>query len=593
MADIMSYAMQQAEVWAYEVAEEADIARAGNWDDYHPRLTLTFDGANARGDAEEFAQGLIQRFPGARGGTAIEMGGSWQVSMIDTDKMMPRVRPGGPVDAAAVDDIIGEASQDMSRGTPVDVNIDYGETYVAGPDKLSNGEYDWKGHNASTQNKLAARGTSADWAKLDGLRTSHTAQLEWGLEEVAPKNYARAKRGEPITDVLEDSRGGSVFGTTTPTGASTALVRGYGAADALTGLHELIHVFSIAGMDDSLRDVVTKSWEQYATDVEAHAARLDARAAAHPNKSAATRFRNQANAARSGLQNPTPGAWGKAQEEYFVQLVFDWIDNGTVVDPEMANAVGHFRNWLAITQKQRAADGLPPVKASPQMQAKLSRMFQRPGVETVPYSIEQETMRQAARQVVRSSWEEAHATQFYKHDRSMVERSINHPYIGLYPASYMWGKVLPEMVRFLALRPFGMTTPFLGWNVAREVGDTIRTQSETDPSFKKFLEDNEDAFMFLSMFFPALPQDIPANASLPLRRIAEQGLENEQTIAQGGTPEGIDYMKGAQDAIQYAVGPLGTVRTINDIVGMGGKLLNTVLGGQNEEDETRNLLPIR
>jgi len=593
MADIMSYAMQQAEVWAYEVAEEADIARAGNWDDYHPRLTLTFDGINARGDAEEFAQGLIQRFPGARGGTAIEMGGSWQVSMIDTDKMMPRVRPGGPVDAAAVDDIIGEASQDMSRGTPVDVNIDYGETYVAGPDKLSNGEYDWKGHNASTQNKLAARGTSADWSKLDGLRSSHTAQLEWGLEEAAPKNYARAKRGEPITDVLEDKRGGSVFGTTTPTGASTALVRGYGAADALTGLHELIHVFSIAGMDDSLRDVVTKSWEQYATDVEAHAARLDARAAAHPNKSAATRFRNQANAARSGLQNPTPGAWGKAQEEYFVQLVFDWIDNGTVVDPEMANAVEHFRNWLAITQKQRAADGLPPVKASPVMQAKLSRMFQRPGVETVPYSIEQETMRQAARQVVRSSWEEAHATQFYKHDRSMVERSINHPYIGLYPASYMWGKVLPEMVRFLALRPFGMTTPFLGWNVAREVGDTIRTQSETDPSFKKFLEENEDAFMFLSMFFPALPQDIPANASLPLRRIAEQGLENEQTIAEGGTPEGIDYMKGAQDAIQYAVGPLGTVRTVNDIVGMGGELLNTVLGGQSEEDETRNLLPIR
>ena len=49
-------------------------------------------------------------------------------------------------------------------------------------------------------------------------------------------------------------------------------------------------------------------------------------------------------------------------------------------------------------------------------------------------------MRQAARQVVRSSWEEAHGTQYYKHDRSMVERSINHPYIGLYPASYMWGE---------------------------------------------------------------------------------------------------------------------------------------------------------
>ena len=175
----------------------------------------------------------------------------------------------------------------------------------------------------------------------------------------------------------------------------------------------------------------------------------------------------------------------------------------------------------------------------------------------------------------------------------MVERSINHPYIGLYPASYMWGKVLPEMVRFLALRPFGMTTPFLGWNVAREVGDTIRTQSETDESFKKFLEENEDALMFMSMFFPALPQDIPANASLPLRRIAEQGLENEASYAAGGEGKGIDYSKGVQDAVSYAVGPLGTLRTVTDIAGMGGELVNTVLGGTNEEDETRNLLPLR
>jgi hypothetical protein len=594
VADIISYGMQQAEVWAYEVADLARVERVGNYADYHPRLTMVFDGVNAHGDAEQFAQGLVQQLPFARGGTAIEMpDGRWQVSMIDTTGMMPRL-PSGAVDTAKMDAIIDEAGGEMSRGTPVDAHIDYGETYVAGPDKLSDGTYDWKGHNASTQRKLEARGASADWTKLDGLRSAHTAQLEYGLGEAASKNLARARRGEAVTDVLEDKRGGQVFGTTTPTGANAAVIRGFGAADAKTGLHELIHVFSIAGMDDSLRDVVTKEWEQYAQSVESYASRLDARAAAHPNKSAATKFRNQANAARAGLQNPTPGTWGKAQEEFFVQLVFDWIDNGIVTSPELGNAVEHFRNWLQLTQKQRVANGLPPIVASPAMQAKLNRMFSRPGIETVPYSIEQETMRHAGRQVVRNSWEEAHTTQFYKHDRSMVERSINHPYIGLYPASYMWGKVLPEMVRFLALRPFGMTTPFLGWNVAREVGDTIRTQSENDPSFKQFLADNEDAFMFLSMFFPALPHDIPANASLPLRRIAEQGLENEQAYAQGATEvPSIDYARGAQDALQYAVGPLGTLRTVGDIAGMGGELLQTVLGKPPEEDVTRNVLPLR
>jgi hypothetical protein len=242
-------------------------------------------------------------------------------------------------------------------------------------------------------------------------------------------------------------------------------------------------------------------------------------------------------------------------------------------------------------------NGLPPIQASPVMQTKLNRMFSRPGVETVPYSIEQEVHRQAARQVAHSSWDEAHATQFYKHDRSMVERSINHPYIGLYPASYMWGKVLPEMVRFLALRPFGMETPFLAWNVAREIGDTIRTQSGTDESFKKFLADNEDAFMLLSMFFPALPQDIPANASLPLRRIAEQGLENEQRYAQGQQAKDVDYTKGAMDAIQYAVGPLGTIRTVSQTAGMAGELLGSarqfVTGEEITPNESQDILPIR
>ena len=73
-----------------------------------------------------------------------------------------------------------------------------------------------------------------------------------------------------------------------------------------------------------------------------------------------------------------------------------------------------------------------PVQTSDQMDAMLNRMFSRPGMDTVSYSVEQQTLRMAGQQVLRSAWDEAHATQFYKRDRSMVERSINHPYIGLY-----------------------------------------------------------------------------------------------------------------------------------------------------------------
>jgi hypothetical protein len=272
----------------------------------------------------------------------------------------------------------------------------------------------------------------------------------------------------------------------------------------------------------------------------------------------------------------------------------DYIDRGVPPNPEMRNAFEHFRNWLQQTQSSRTTAGLPPVEVSPQMRSRLDQLFSRPGVETVPYSIEQETMRQAAMQAIKAGWDEAHATQYYKKDRSMLERSINHPYIGLYPASYMWGKVLPEMVRFLALRPFGQETPFLAWNVAREVGDSIRTQSENDPAFKQFMEDNADAFMFLSMFFPALPQDIPANVSLPIRRIAEQGLEHQKMYAAGGKPEsGIDFTRGATDAIQYAVGPLGTIRTATQAPGELAGLAGDILGIEGGENASQEMLPLR
>ena len=345
-----------------------------------------------------------------------------------------------------------------------------------------------------------------------------------------------------------------------------------------------------------MREAFGREWTQHVTHVESRISTLEQRIASHPNPSVVTRARNEVNTLQAGIQTSSNGHWTNAQEEFFAHMVIDWIDRGATNNPELANGLEHFRNWLQLQQKQRATNGLPPIQASPAMASRLDRMFSRPGMETVPYSNEQEVMRQAGRQVVQPSCEEAHPTQYYKHDRSMVEGSNNQPYIGLYPASYMWGKVLPEMVRFLALRPFGMTTPFLGWNVAREISDTIRTQSENDPSWKKFLDDNKQAFMLLSMMFPATPNDIPANASLPLRRIAEQGLEQEQAYARGETKvKGIDYTKGAMDAVQYAVGPLGTIRTVSEIAGMGGTLVHSVLGGNQPTSTTpvQDVLPVR
>lgn len=105
--------------------------------------------------------------------------------------------------------------------------------------------------------------------------------------------------------------------------------------------------------------------------------------------------------------------------------------------------------------------------------------------------------------------------------------------------------------------------------------------------------------MLFSMLFPGLPHDIPANASLPVRRIAEQGLEAQKAYASGVNPEDIkdiDFTKGSQDAIQYALGPLGSIRTATEVVGMGGDLVRSTIGSAQETfagQEPLEGLPLR
>lgn len=85
--------------------------------------------------------------------------------------------------------------------------------------------------------------------------------------------------------------------------------------------------------------------------------------------------------------------------------------------------------------------------------------------------------------------------------RSVLERSLNHPLFGLYPASYMWGKVLPETVKFLARNPYAATY------VIADVQRAIATQREYDPDFERMMASlDRSAFSFLLDYLtPSLP----------------------------------------------------------------------------------------
>lgn len=607
-ADVVSYMTGQARVWSYrpvEVDATTDLTALT------PRIVLRVPAQNTDEWTRYYATQLgtkLQAGGTTMGVTAIKLGnGDWELSVIDDEGRLARLADGS-VDRDAFDEVV-EYALDRTKGqrvtNPADPEyaVEYGTTYKAGPKETAPGVFDWEGHRARTQELLQSRGSRVTSDDLDDLRSTYEWAFKHRVQTDAPKQYRRWTNDEPLVPGrLEDRRGGTVRGYTDIDTFDRAVIAAVGAPDELTGLHELMHVFTYH-LDASAKQRVIDLYNDYRTaargDLDARITAAETRAAAARTTRTRQRWQNEANALRNELGHiGNEVDWGPEHEEFVVRQFIEYIDTGRSPNPEMTNVIQHFRTYTQNLRNELKPPTGPQVPFSPEMEAFFNRVLKKPMRDlTHPYSVEHEVMRQTAKQTLRAAWDEAFGTHYYRKDRSWLERSANHPYLGVYPASYMWGKVLPELFRFLALRPFGYETPFLAWNVLREVSDTMRYQSETNEDLKTFLSENERAFMLINMMFPALPTEIPANVSLPVRRIAEQGLMNQMKFARGvdygdkrGQVHAVDYLAGLEDAVNYAIGPLGAARTGGELVEMGFAAMR----GDEEEEEgaAKPLMPL-
>lgn len=85
--------------------------------------------------------------------------------------------------------------------------------------------------------------------------------------------------------------------------------------------------------------------------------------------------------------------------------------------------------------------------------------------------------------------------------RTVLERSINHPLFALYPASYMWGKVLPETVKFIAKNPYAATYAIA--DVQRAIA--IQREYDREMDDKVSAVDRSAGAFLLDYLTPGLP----------------------------------------------------------------------------------------
>ena len=197
------------------------------------------------------------------------------------------------------------------------------------------------------------------------------------------------------------------------------------------------------------------------------------------------------------------------------------------------------------------------------------------------FNFNEEAAYSAGVMAVSKGEDHAFTTHFYRRGRSWLERSINHPYFGMYPASYMWGKMLPEMIRFLVKSPFGVDAPLGGAALLNQVYRNILIKQNFDPQFRRDMADNARAWQTLSMLAPALPWEIPVNAPLWARRVAEAEANRNQK-AQQGIPSPLftpDQLGSAvQDMMTYAYGPAYFAQVLGEAGGFIQNVGDTAMG---------------
>ena len=172
-------------------------------------------------------------------------------------------------------------------------------------------------------------------------------------------------------------------------------------------------------------------------------------------------------------------------------------------------------------------------------------------------------------------------------ERSALERSINHPFLMMYPTSYMYGKVLPYMAEFLMARPFGLKAPFLAYTMGNSMHQSFQRQQQYDPELRNFLYKNEPFLRAMSMFVPGLPWDLPSGMPFWARRITENWLQNHVREYNGQKTEDIDIPRLIADSAIFNLTYRGpqSWEDIHGAVGQAPEIASAVFSGETPQPE--------
>ena len=153
----------------------------------------------------------------------------------------------------------------------------------------------------------------------------------------------------------------------------------------------------------------------------------------------------------------------------------------------------------------------------------------------------------------------ADKSQYFASHRSWLERSINHPFLGLYPYSYMTQKAIPSLLRVMFAPRFGDTImPGVGYASWEKLTEYLDNQVNTDQNLISQIIQNDALLYLFTTISPISPDRSGFSMPAWMRRgIIEPGLRGDAIglpqIGQTLTEVGATVVRGTA---------LGQTRTV-------------------------------
>jgi len=279
----------------------------------------------------------------------------------------------------------------------------------------------------------------------------------------------------------------------------------------------------------------------------------------------------------------TPLAVG-GQVSYEAGVMAQALALGHSYSSEIADVTGVLQRIVADAKKELGITGssrIPPSKKDALykiISRRSSEAVKSPDVldalTTANYELlakhgNEEKLFRAFEHVYEKSLRKANEITYFNADRSWFERTINHPYLGFYPYSYMFKKILPELASFLFKKPFGAQAPGAGYQAYMHFRDYFENEMETDYTFRKFMEDNDQVAFLITQLFPGVPWDVAAMPPAYMRKIAMSiaGKDKDYTL---------EDIVGRD--ILGTVGKIGPLQSVPSAFGAAQQIINQATG---------------